>query len=95
LPGKVIFFPIVGKRVSVEDLNDALRDETDESEGEAGIRKYLPPYLLVNMGRGTDESEGEAGIRYYLPPCLLVNMGRGTDESEGEAGIKYYLPPCC
>jgi hypothetical protein len=28
---------ITGKRVSVEDLNDALRDETDESEGEGGV----------------------------------------------------------
>ncbi len=81
MPGKVIFFPIVGKRVSVEDLNDALRDETDESEGEAGTRYYLPPCLLVYRGRGTNESKGEAGIRYYLPPCLLVYRGRGTDES--------------
>ncbi len=63
--------------MSVEDLNDALRDETDESEGEAGTRHYLPPFLIVFMGRGTDESEGEAGIRYYLPPCLLVHRGGG------------------
>ena len=61
---KIVTEGVGGKCVSVEDLNDALRDDTDESEAEG--KNYI--FLLfiskhLNLRNTNYQEEREHGLR--------------------------------